>query len=141
MPIRLNGNLVCTSRHAFLPPVHSSLNRSTTFSGSLRYASNDAYRQRIAVIGGGITGLTAAYILSKRRDIHVTLYEASQRLGGWIQSKLVDVPGGRVLFEQGPRSLRPSIPNGFLTASLVCLVNASEVFCADVVEGRGDWSG
>ncbi len=35
---------------------------------------------RIAVIGGGIGGLTAAYLLSRRH--HVTLFEKEQRLGG-----------------------------------------------------------
>lgn len=38
------------------------------------------HRQAIAVIGAGISGLSAAWLLSKRHD--VTLYEADDRLGG-----------------------------------------------------------
>jgi uncharacterized protein len=37
-------------------------------------------RRRIAVVGSGVAGLTAAYIL--QRDTDVTLYEADDRLGG-----------------------------------------------------------
>ena len=36
--------------------------------------------QRIAIIGSGISGLTAAYLLSRRHD--VTLFEADDRIGG-----------------------------------------------------------
>src|ERR1700679_3273654 len=46
--------------------------------------------KRIAIIGGGISGLTAAYELEKQRkagaDIDWTLYEASARLGGIIET-------------------------------------------------------
>jgi len=35
---------------------------------------------RVAVIGSGVSGLTAAWILA--RDREVTLYEAAPRLGG-----------------------------------------------------------
>lgn len=38
-------------------------------------------RPRIAIIGGGFTGLTAAYRLS-RQDVDVTIFEASDALGG-----------------------------------------------------------
>ncbi|NUS73651.1 MAG: FAD-dependent oxidoreductase [Corynebacteriales bacterium] len=41
---------------------------------------NHTARQNIAVIGAGIAGLTAAYVLAKRHN--VTLYEAEPRLGG-----------------------------------------------------------
>jgi uncharacterized protein len=37
-------------------------------------------RRRIAVIGGGVSGLTAAWVLQRSAD--VTLYEADDRLGG-----------------------------------------------------------
>lgn len=44
---------------------------------------------RIAVVGSGISGLSAAWLLSKRHD--VTLYEADTRIGG--HSHTVDVGG------------------------------------------------
>jgi predicted NAD/FAD-binding protein len=46
----------------------------------------------IAVIGGGISGLTAAYILSRTDE--VTLFEAADRLGGHADTHLADAPGG-----------------------------------------------
>jgi uncharacterized protein len=49
-------------------------------------------RRRIAVIGGGISGLTAGYILSRTDE--VTLFEAAGRLGGHADTHLVDEPGG-----------------------------------------------
>jgi uncharacterized protein len=49
--------------------------------------------RRIAVIGGGISGLTASYILSRTCD--VTLFEAADRLGGHADTHLVPEPGGR----------------------------------------------
>ena len=43
--------------------------------------------RRIAVIGGGISGLTAGYVLS--HTDHVTLFEADSRLGGHADTHLV----------------------------------------------------
>ena len=76
----------------------------------------------IGILGGGITGLVSAYWLSKLHSSRkITLYEASSRLGGWLNTQRVQIPNhAEVLFEQGPRSLRPTLPNGALTIFLVC---------------------
>jgi protoporphyrinogen/coproporphyrinogen III oxidase len=53
---------------------------------------------RIAIVGGGITGLSAAYEIAPRAQ--VTLYEQSGRLGGRIET--VDFAGARL--DTGPDS-------------------------------------
>jgi len=50
---------------------------------------------RVAVIGSGVSGLTAAWILA--RDREVTLYEAAPRLGGHADTHQVTAPDGTVL--------------------------------------------
>ncbi|KAJ5322935.1 hypothetical protein N7452_011224 [Penicillium brevicompactum] len=66
---------------------------------------------RVAILGGGITGLTSAWQLSRDpRCESVTIFEKSNRLGGWIDSERVPVNGGEVLFEYGPRTLRSAVP-------------------------------
>ena len=132
MPIKAHGFLYLP--HSLIPLLISAEARSLPLplrrhchqSYPVRHYASDAsspsrYRHDIAVVGGGIAGLATAYYLSKKEDVNVTLYEAANRLGGWIQTKHVDVPGGKVLFEQGPRTLRPALPNGILAAGLVCL--------------------
>jgi oxygen-dependent protoporphyrinogen oxidase len=59
----------------------------------------------VIVIGGGITGLTAAFSL-KRRGVPVLLLEASARLGGVIQS----ARSGGYLAEFGPNSILETSP-------------------------------
>jgi oxygen-dependent protoporphyrinogen oxidase len=65
---------------------------------------------RIAIIGGGIAGLAAAYELEKARangaQIEYTLFEARERLGGSLASQIVD---GAVL-ERGPDSFLTEKP-------------------------------
>ncbi|KAM3513935.1 hypothetical protein MY11210_002367 [Beauveria gryllotalpidicola] len=67
--------------------------------------------KQVAVIGGGLTGLATAYLLAKQlpASAHITLYESSDRLGGWIRTDnvRVNVNGTRgvVPFERGPRTL------------------------------------
>ena len=59
---------------------------------------------RIAIIGGGISGLAAAFEVEQRRragaDIQYTLYESSPRLGGVLRTEFID---GCVV-EAGPDS-------------------------------------
>lgn len=57
-------------------------------------------RRRIAVIGSGVAGLTAAYVLQAEAD--VTLYEAADRLGGHAHThELVDDAGHDVSVDTG----------------------------------------
>ncbi|MEO6885936.1 MAG: FAD-dependent oxidoreductase [Jatrophihabitantaceae bacterium] len=51
--------------------------------------------RRIAVVGSGVAGLTAAYVLQSASD--VTLYEAADRLGGHADTHDVPASGGRLL--------------------------------------------
>lgn len=59
---------------------------------------------RIAILGGGISGLSLAYFLKQALvdRAEIIILEASHRVGGWIASKRQD----GVIFEQGPRSCR-----------------------------------
>ena len=59
----------------------------------------------VAIIGAGITGLTAAFYL-KRQGVRVTVYEASGRVGGVIQSLRSD----GYLAEFGPNTLLETSP-------------------------------
>lgn len=74
-------------------------------------ATHNDSGKSIAVVGAGLTGLTTAYYLAKQlpASARITLYEGSDRLGGWIWTDRVevDVDGtrGTVGFERGPRTL------------------------------------
>ncbi len=77
-------------------------------------------RLRVAIVGGGIAGLAAAYRLERLcqahgRDVEVQLFERQQRLGGAIRSEEHD----GFLVEAGPDS--------FLTAKPWALELASEL--------------
>src|ERR1051325_5008297 len=59
----------------------------------------------VAIIGAGITGLTAAFYL-KRQGVPVTVYESSGRVGGVIQSLKRD----GYLAEFGPNTILETSP-------------------------------
>lgn len=55
--------------------------------------------KRIAVIGSGISGLTAAYYLSRRHEVHV--YERDNRLGGHTNTAMVESSRGTIPVDTG----------------------------------------
>ena len=66
--------------------------------------------KRIAIIGGGISGLSAAFVLEKRRlagaSLEYVLFESSRRLGGVLVTEHVD----GCLVEAGPDSFLTEKP-------------------------------
>ena len=60
-------------------------------------------KKRVAIIGGGITGLAAAFYLNKdeKEAYEFTLFEQSNRLGGKIQT----VKKAGFVIERGPDSI------------------------------------
>lgn len=68
----------------------------------------------VAVLGGGITGLSTAYHLARRlpASSRIVVLEKENRVGGWVQSKRVRTKHGAleedVVVESGPRTLRPN---------------------------------
>ena len=55
--------------------------------------------RRIAVVGTGISGLAAAWLLSQRHD--VTVYEKDDRIGGHTNTVRLDGPAGRTSVDTG----------------------------------------
>ncbi|XP_017143359.1 protoporphyrinogen oxidase [Drosophila miranda] len=60
---------------------------------------------KTAVLGGGLSGLSAGYYLLRRFGNPLTIYEASPRVGGWIRTEARR--DRDFIFETGPRTIRP----------------------------------
>ena len=71
----------------------------------------------IAILGGGISGLCAAYALEQKNpSLSMVLVEEKARLGGWVQTAVL--PSGQ-RYEAGPRSLLLRGEGAIATAELI----------------------
>ncbi|XP_056618380.1 protoporphyrinogen oxidase [Triplophysa dalaica] len=71
----------------------------------------------VAVVGGGIGGLSACHHLSKSPNVSkVVLLEGSGRYGGWLNSTRRD---DGAVFEHGPRGVRPAGAVGWNALNMV----------------------
>jgi predicted NAD/FAD-binding protein len=96
----------------------------------------------IAVIGSGISGMSAAWLLSMRH--RVTLYEQAARLGGHTNTVVVPGPDGDIAVDTGFIVFNePAYPN--LTAlfrHLDVATRASEMsFAVSLDSGRFEYAG
>lgn len=84
-------------------------------------------RRRIAIVGGGISGLAAAWLLGPRHD--VTLFEASARLGGHARTVMAGIRGDQ------------PVDTGFIVFNYVNYPHLTRMFNAlDVPVVRSDMS-
>jgi len=90
--------------------------------------------RRIAIIGGGISGLSAAFALEDKRQagtpLEYVLFESSPRLGGVLVTEHVGADGDGCLVEAGPDS--------FLTEKPQAADLARQVGLGDQLVGSND---
>ncbi|KAI1264126.1 hypothetical protein F5Y18DRAFT_417829 [Xylariaceae sp. FL1019] len=117
----ISGTRCLSSQTRPRSPVRAAIEGRRLFGASIlrkesrkqEYAtsSENEKPREIAILGGGITGLTTAHYLARHAEnAHITIYEASDTVGGWIKADRVDVEANgeksHVLLQQGPRMLR-----------------------------------
>ena len=108
-----------------LSPSRASLLATRRIHKSCPRAATSQSKRTVAVLGGGISGLTSAYRLSQQlppSNYNVLLLESSPRLGGWIHSERTSVPhssDSTALIEAGPRSIRPTGPTAMVMLELL----------------------
>jgi len=116
--VRLESALTSLSRPTALASRRPTFNALASLT-RCRYSSTTTYPERIAVLGGGVAGLSTAYFVSREfPKSKITIYEAGADIGGWIKSRKVAVDGGEVIFELGPRTLRNATPTAHLIQEL-----------------------
>lgn len=71
---------------------------------------NTVSRRHIVVIGGGITGLSAAWEASSSGSIDVTVLESTHRPGGKIRTSSIGGPLGTTPIDEGPDNFLSRVP-------------------------------
>ncbi|PSR90475.1 hypothetical protein BD289DRAFT_481714 [Coniella lustricola] len=106
-PIRLRSHLTTTT------PSDPGLALTKTRNYATTATSKSPPPKDIAILGGGLTGLTTAYYLTRfHPTAKITIYEASDRIGGWVDTervsvKTIDGRNAAIAFERGARAVSP----------------------------------
>lgn len=73
--------------------------------------------KNVNILGGGLGGLSAAYYLLKKcPSTKISLFESTDRTGGWIKSKRLT---NGVVFQQAARTIRPTGLAGINTLEMI----------------------
>jgi len=91
----------------------------------------------VCIVGGGITGLAAAYYLQKKSPLSYVLLESAPRFGGKIQTDVLENSSGeQFLLEKGPDSFLSQKPWALalvkelgLESELIATAPSSRGFC------------
>jgi protoporphyrinogen/coproporphyrinogen III oxidase len=76
---------------------------------------SEVHTTQVAIIGGGISGLSTAWYL-QQHDVQYTVLERANRWGGKIMTEEVDTPDGTFVIEAGPDSFLTQKPWGLQLA-------------------------
>lgn len=119
-----------------------SVKKKQTQKRKIKMASYSAGNRRIAVIGSGISGLSAAWLAS--RSNRVVLYEAEHRLGGHSNTAIAPTPYGDIPVDTGFIVYNDkNYPNLVALFEHLSVPNqASDMsFAASIDDGRFEYSG
>lgn len=97
---------------------------------------------KLAIIGSGISGLTAAYLLRKKYDI--TVYESDDRVGGHTATKIIETEHGAYNIDTGFIVYNDwTYPNFIKLMSLLGVQNQPTAmgFSAFYADGHFEYSG
>ncbi|KAH7873099.1 uncharacterized protein C8R40DRAFT_393244 [Lentinula edodes] len=90
--------------------------------------------RHIVILGGGLSGLSSAFHLSRRYpEALITLVEKTHRLGGWISTERVQVRDGSghiadILLESGSRTLRPNAKSVLELVRTIKVLNIRAIY-------------
>jgi predicted NAD/FAD-binding protein len=108
----------------------------------LKNAPKAGRRQRLAIIGAGISGMGAAWALADHHD--VSLFERRDRLGGHAATKVIDYKGESIAVDTGfivYNTLNYPLLKAFFEELGVKTMASDMSFALSVDEGALEWSG